>query len=94
MFRTFDANILLLERLIDHKEIEKITTTNRKKIIVQEVKGVSECINNTASICKKSYIDPSLIDMFINSPNKFKKYFIKASGSIIERFINYIDEKK
>lgn len=93
MFRTFDANVLLIEHLTKHEEINKLSLSARKKIVNTVLGDVSSCINNTPAICKKSYIDPGLIDMFVNEPNKFKRNFKLSNISHTKMFINYLSKK-
>jgi DNA topoisomerase I len=68
-FRTFDVNDKLLDIL--RNDIED-TLSKRKKKIVELIKQISGEINNTPTICKKSYINPNLLDLYINHPKKFK----------------------
>jgi DNA topoisomerase I len=94
MFRTFDTNTLLLDFLkkahvgiIPNPSDEKITT--RKKNIVNAMKEISNCVNNTPAICKKSYANEDIINMYINNPKKYEKEFFNSNTARVN-FINFL----
>lgn len=94
MFRTFDTNTLLLEFLHQASHISghsptQMTINQRKKIIVQSMKQISQCVNNTPAICKKSYANNDLIDMYIEQPQKYKKLFFNNNTSRVN-FMNFL----
>ena len=96
MFRNFDSNVLFVDfmRLEHSKEDahpDKIPLTKRKKILVAAMKEVSQEINNTPAICKKAYMSPDLIKLYLEQPRKFKTLFLK-SGSSRLAFINYLKQ--
>lgn len=68
-FRTFDVNDKLIDIL--RHNIEN-TQAKRKKKVVELIKFVADEINNTPAICKKSYINPDLLKLYIDHPKKFK----------------------
>ena len=74
------VNILLIDflrRLHDGKlpNPSQIKVTHRKKNIVSAMKDISQCVNNTPAICKKSYANRDLMEMYISHPAKFEKEF-------------------
>lgn len=71
-FRTWSANIIILNKLQKSKnyKTDKLRKKNIKKIIEQTAKD----LHHTPAICKKSYIHPKLVDLYILHPIKFKKF--------------------
>lgn len=93
-FRTYDTNILLLEHLNKlSKDPAGITINQRKKYIVEALKYVSDCINNTPAICKKSYANIDIINMYINEPTKFKSAFLVGTGvdKMRRNFVKFLE---
>lgn len=85
-FRTWYANIHLLNEIL-HKPIsDKIT--ERKKFINESVKIVAEKLYHTTAICKRDYILGEIRELYINNPNKFKKFILKDTTENI--FINFL----
>ncbi len=83
MFRTFDTNTLLIEYIRRHHSgnlplPSKVTETARKKIVIAAMKEISKCVNNTAAICRKSYANTDLIEMYLKHPAKFEKQFFSG----------------
>jgi DNA topoisomerase-1 len=89
LFRTFDSNVMLIDLLKDATP-QKILS-HRKKRIIEVLKEVSCVINNTPGICKKSYINPDLIDLYINHPKKYESAMINNSSSRIN-FIKFLEK--
>lgn len=78
MFRTFDTNTLLLDFIVRNhtKNGTRPTQTKlsqRKKVIVEAMKEISQCVNNTPAICRKSYANQDLINMYIDHPKKYER---------------------
>ena len=79
MFRTWYANYYLLSYLKDlyDKKSELIRQNMNKKQKKELVKNctifVSEKLNNTPGISKKSYINSNLLEMVVNEPIHFAK---------------------
>lgn len=90
MFRTFDANTLLIDELNKADEPKKLTAPQRKRAVVAALKVVSEKVHNTPAICKKSYSDIDMIDMYLTKPIRWAKYFRTPSSSTRIKFINYL----
>jgi len=68
MFRTYKANIFFLE-MIHSLEIPT-TKTQIKKNIKKAVDYVSQNLYNTPTICKRSYIDNRIINLYQTNPEK------------------------
>lgn len=79
MFRTWYANYYLLSHLRDlyDKKSELLSVNMNKKQKKDLIKNcsvfVSEKLNNTPAISKKSYINSNILDMAINEPISFIK---------------------
>jgi DNA topoisomerase-1 len=94
MFRNFDANILLIEYMRnehskDDNTPEQLTLPKRKKMLVSAIKEISKEINNTPAICKKAYISPDLIRLYLEQPRKYKTLFLKTDSARIA-FIHFL----
>ena len=74
-FRTWSANILLIEQLLN------------KSLVKDGIEYVAHKLHHTPSICKSNYIDPKLIDFYEKDPKKFKEYF---KGDINKRFTDFL----
>jgi DNA topoisomerase-1 len=72
MFRTWDSNMLFIQFMQGLGNPTKFTVSERKKNLVAVYKYVSDKINNTPAILKKSYTQGGLGDIYLNHP---KKYF-------------------
>lgn len=89
-FRTFDVNTLMIDELKETNPIE-MTASQRKKQIVTLIKDISCQINNTPAICKKSYLNPDLIKMYIDHPRKYKKQLIDNDFTSRINFIKFLE---
>ena len=91
MFRTWDTNILFIENTRISDDPTKLTVTNRKKVIIEAMKIISQQINNTVSVCKGQYMHVDLINLYLDHPTKYKKYF---HGCLTARtcFTNYLHD--
>ena len=85
-FRTWYANIHLLNEILGKPISEKIT--ERKKFINESVKIVAEKLHHTTAICKRDYILSEMRLMYIEDPNKFKKFVSKNSSE--NTFIKFL----
>ncbi len=75
-FRTWNANIELITQLLKFEEDE--TITKRKKNVNEAVSSVAHKLHNTTSVCKKNYIDPYLIETYIDDIERFSGSFKDA----------------
>lgn len=89
MFRTFDTNTLLIDFLKNRDRANLLTKNERKKNIVAAMKEISQCVNNTPAICKKSYANADLIEMYIENPVRFDKFM--SSKNSRELFIDFLE---
>jgi len=88
-FRTFDVNDRLIDGLKDTNPAA-MTAAQRKKKVVELIKAVSCQINNTPAICKKSYIFPDLLELYIEHPRKYAKMLINDKASRVN-FIRLLE---
>lgn len=90
-YRTYDANIKLIN-ILKTKEIPStISESKRKKNIKEASISISNDLHNTPAVLKKEYIDINIIDMYINHPVKYKSFFMK-NESADELIINYLNK--
>lgn len=64
-FRTWHATVLTAA-LLASEERELTSVTSRKRVVSSVVKEVAEAMGNTPAVCRASYIDPRVIDRFMN----------------------------
>jgi DNA topoisomerase-1 len=92
MFRTFDTNILFIEYMRKHAvDPEKLTAAARKKITNDALKVISCQINNTPAICKKEYLFIELLNLFLEAPKIFRKYFFGCDCAR-KCFLNFLGD--
>lgn len=88
-FRTFIANIMIVDYLKD-KDPNSLTPAARKKALNAEVVKVAATIHNTPTVCKKDYIDPEIIEMYLEHPITYRKFFITPGTPARNMFLNYL----
>jgi DNA topoisomerase-1 len=98
MFRTFDANSLLISELnnlhtAENTKPAQLSPSKRKKKVVAALNVVAEKVHNTPAISKKSYCDIDMIDMYITQPRKWQSFFRTPSTSDRIKFVNYLKKK-
>ena len=91
MFRTFDTNTLLIDFLRNRGSAFGLKPNVRKKNIVAAMKEISQCVNNTPAICKKSYANSDLIEMYIENPIKWDKAMPIGKTTSRELFIRFLE---
>lgn len=91
-FRTYNANMLYLNKIQRYQQPNTITA--RKKLSNEVVKDVATHLHHTPAICKKSYLNRDIVDSYINSPQVFNKYFISNKNSNSIQFIKFLKNNK
>jgi len=87
-FRTWSANTDLIKELLQPR-----TDRTLKKHLSESLKKVAHTMHHTPSICKKNYINKELLDMYVDSNDKFRYYFqSKDKESISEDFITFLKD--
>ena len=79
-FRTWSANVLLIQNLLKNKDKDKVT---------KSIEFVADKLHHTPSICKKNYIDPKLVEYYEKDPDKFCKFF---KGDIDKKFTEFLEK--
>jgi DNA topoisomerase IB len=64
-FRTWHATVLTAA-LLASEEQGLNSVTSRKRVVSTVVKSVAEALGNTPAVCRASYIDPRVIDRFLD----------------------------
>jgi DNA topoisomerase I len=64
-FRTWHATVLMAALLASQEE-GLTSVTSRKRVVSTVVKDVAEALGNTPAVCRASYIDPRVIERFLN----------------------------
>jgi DNA topoisomerase-1 len=64
-FRTWHATVLMAAMLASREE-GLTSVTSRKRVVSTVVKDVAEALGNTPAVCRASYIDPRVIERFLN----------------------------
>jgi DNA topoisomerase I len=64
-FRTWHATVLTAVILASEEE-GLTSVTSRKRVVSTVVKEVADALGNTPAVCRASYIDPRVIDRFLN----------------------------
>jgi DNA topoisomerase I len=62
-FRTWHATVLMSAVLARHTPVPRSQTT-RNKVVRAGYVEVSEALGNTPAVCKASYVDPRVVDLF------------------------------
>jgi DNA topoisomerase-1 len=89
-FRTFDVNSMLIG-ILDSTKPQSLTLNQRKKKIIDIIKDISCQINNTPTVCKKSYLNPDLIHLYIEHPKKYNDLLIKGDSNSHLKFIHFLE---
>jgi len=92
-FRTWVANLSFISEIL---KCEIPTSENLKKKNINAVlQKTAHKLNNTATVCKKNYIDPYLIDLYMNDNKRFIRSFKHATtkDELSEIYINILKSK-
>lgn len=63
-FRTWHATVLAAVALAVSTQAARTSRTARKRAVVRAVKEVSEYLGNTPAVCRASYINPRVIELY------------------------------
>jgi DNA topoisomerase-1 len=90
-FRTFAVNTLFID-IMKNVKPATMNITQRKKHVKEVMDELSCSINNTSTICKKSYLNAELLDLFIEHPQKYEKDINKHKDiSSVLLFIQFLE---
>ena len=81
-FRTWAANTIFLNKILKEPISNKIT--NRKRFVRDIIKHVADKLHHTTAVCKKKYLLNTLVDLYIDKPEKFKRYIVKKKTTNYE----------
>jgi len=89
-FRNFSVNSKFIEII---RNITKIpmTESQRKKHVKEILTELSCSINNTSTICKKSYLDPDLLKLYIEHPRKYKSSINDYNADPVKTYIKFLE---
>ena len=93
-FRTWYANIYFIKDIAKAGPISN-NITDRKRIIRETIKTVADLLHHTVAISKKKYINPDLVNMYIENPRKFNTVVLKnyrGNNGASNAFIAYMRE--
>lgn len=90
-FRTMSTNAMFID-LMKNIKPESLTPAQRKKKIVEVIKELSCSINNTPSICKKSYLDPELVKLFLEKSRKYQTDINNSSYNSNVTYIKFLEK--
>jgi len=82
-FRTWIANVEFIDEImkrygdLSNQKKKQLSTTARKKLLRESVVATAEKLYHTPAICKKSYVDDELWDLFLDTPGKFDNLIVK-----------------
>ncbi|MEA2720418.1 MAG: topoisomerase [Candidatus Eremiobacteraeota bacterium] len=85
-FRTWEATMMCALELAA-LEAQEHNQTERKKLVTDVIKKVSEHLGNTPAVCKKSYVYPGVVDQFLSNGalELIEKAVEKASPHALDR---------
>ena len=91
MFRTWNANYILLKELLN-LELPNCSTISKKNINIAIKKAAGQ-LHHSSNVSKKSYMNNEIVDLYLENPMKFKKLvesFRKKNGNLptINRLLN------
>ena len=95
-FRTWGANIEFIVQILKAcKKVFPETNIDIKHTLNKCIKKVADKLHNTKIVCKNNYLDPELIKLFLDNPNKFTEMFkIKMNkinkDKIITKYIQFL----
>ena len=91
-FRTWTANLSLIQKL---SGVPPSSQNERKQKINASVDEIANNLHNTRAICKKNYIDPKLIDLYVEHPQNFQKIFSKCStkSEATDAYLTFLEDR-
>jgi len=92
-FRTLNANTLFIQYMKNNKvQFNKKTL---KKNMSDSIDYVSNKLHHTKGVCKKSYLDPNLLNLYHDEPDLFynlvdNSYKIKGLTNVETLYLNFL----
>lgn len=89
-FRTFASNILIIERLRVGDHPGGLLPTKRKKKMNDAIKEVAAIVHNTPAVCRKDYIDPRILELYMEHPVNYRSRFITPGTDARIMFLHWL----
>lgn len=89
MFRTFTTNVLFIDLMHDTKP-NLLSELQRKKKVKEALEIISCSINNSPTICKKSYLSSDLLELYILHGKKYQNNINKLTTTPTQKFITFL----
>jgi len=99
MFRTWAANYILIKEILDHPLPNN--QTQASKYIREIIKKAANKMHHSKNVSKKSYMNNKIIDLYLESPEKFKNVindFRRSNGklptinAIVNKLLQYLSK--
>ena len=89
-FRTWGANLEFIIQLLKHEIPD--TITGKKRNVNESLQKVADKLHNTKAVCKSNYIDPYLIQTYLNDTKRFNATFKNAftKEEITDKYIELL----
>ncbi len=85
--RTYVVNYSLISNLLKSCKVKEYTEKELKKIVKQAIKDTAEFIQHTPAICKKSYVNPIIINKFMTNYSYFYKNKTKDPYDLLKEIL-------
>lgn len=79
-FRTWEANMVMLKKLMGVGV--KKAVTKRKKVVSGLIKEVAVELHHTPAICRRSYLVPGVLELYVDHPTKFAELKKRFKGGM------------
>jgi len=95
-FRTWTANLELISQLMKTEVETSTPETNKKQILHEVIDKVAHKLHNTRSVCKNNYIDPYVMETFLEDTGRFLKTFrsCKTKDDFTHNYISLLQTQK
>ena len=91
--RTYTVNYTIISKLLKTCTKKTMTEKELKKNVKTAIKETAEFIQHTPTICKKSYVNPLIIDLYMSNYTYFYKNKNNDPGEILKEIL-FKDENK
>tara|TARA_B100000902_G_scaffold397738_1_gene462400 strand:+ start:74 stop:1057 length:984 start_codon:yes stop_codon:yes gene_type:complete len=92
-FRTWGANIVLIQQLLTHSKNSSFNTKKDiKSIIKKSICNVADKLHNTEAVCKSNYLDPLLLKHFEENTKDFIHHFnYKTNEQLYKKYVQFLE---
>lgn len=85
--RTYLVNFILIQNIQKEIKKNKVSKDTKektlKKIVRDAIKKTADYIQHTVSVSKKNYVDPRIVQRFVNKPEYFNKHINDKPSDIL-----------